>query len=819
VWESSDNGKKGLWLDRYICIHGHFYQPPRENPWLEAIELQDSAYPYHDWNARINAECYAPNSASRILDDQGRIANIVNNYARISYNFGPTLLAWMQDQAPEIYSLVIDADRLSAERFSGHGSALAQPYNHMIMPLANRRDKYTQVRWGIRDFERRFGRYPEGMWLPEAAVDLETLEILAEHGIEFTVLSPYQARRVRQKRRPWRDVTGGRIDPTTPYRLRLPSRRKIAIFFYDGPISRAVAFERLLDRGEYLAGRLMEAFSDERPWGQLAHIATDGETYGHHRPQGEMALSYALKYIEENGLAKLTNYAEFLEWNPPMHEVQIYENSSWSCAHGVERWRSNCGCNSGGRPEWNQDWREPLREAFDWLRDSVAPYYEEKGREYLKDPWAARDDYINVILDRRPENREDFFRRHTTRPLSGADEIAALKLLELQRHAMLMYTSCGWFFDELSGIETVQVIQYAGRVLQLAKELGGPDLEAPFLERLECARSNIPEHRNGRVIFEKFVRPAMVDLQKVGAHYAIASIFENGFQQGRIYSYSVDSLDSRLLKAGKAQFSLGKLKVTSEVTRESAVVMFGVAHLGDQTVAGGVRSYAGEDHYVETAERMIAVFRQGDFPELIRAVDREFGPGAYSLKLLFRDEQRKILRQILAVSLAEAEGSYRHIYESHAGLARLLASIGMPAPKSLEIAAEVTVNNDLRRAFEQEELDLGRIAALVEEAQIAKIPFDSATLEFSLRHTLERMAERFAADPEDATLLEKLEAAAGMARTLPFNVVLWRVQNIYYDLMLTVLPVYKAKADSDQGAREWVQQFRNLGERLGVRVD
>ncbi len=717
-------------------------------------------------------------------------------------------------------SLVIDADRLSTERFSGHGSALAQPYNHMIMPLANQRDKYTQVRWGIRDFERRYRPSPGGdVAAGNGGGSRDAGDPgRARHQVHGA-LAVSGAAGAAEAAVAGRDVTGGRIDPTMPYRLRLPSRRKITIFFYDGPISRAVAFERLLDKGEYLAGRLMGAFSDARPWPQLAHIATDGETYGHHHPLGDMALSYALKYIEENGLARLTNYGEFLEQHPPSHEVQIYENTAWSCAHGVERWRSSCGCNSGGRPEWKQDWRLPLREALDWLRDSVAPYYEAKGREYLNDPWAARDDYIKVILDRRPENRERFFAQHAAHPLSGADEIAALKLLELQRHAMLMYTSCGWFFDELSGIETVQVIQYAGRVLQLAKELGGPDLELPFLDRLECARSNIPEHRNGRVIFEKFVRPAMVDLEKVGAHYAIASIFENGLQQGRIYSYSVDCQDSRLLTAGKTQFSLGKLKVTSEVTQESAVVTFGVAHLGDQTVAGGVRSYVGETPYLETLERMTAVFRQGDFPELIRAVDREFGPGAYSLKLLFRDEQRKILRQILAASLAEAESAYRHIYESHVGLARLLASIGMPAPKSLEIAAEVTLNNDLRRAFEQEELDLGRIAALVEEAQIAKVPFDAATLEFSLRHTLERMAEQFAADPEDAVLLEKLEAAAGMTRALPFGVVLWRVQNIYYDLMLTVLPLFAAKAVSDRGARAWVQQFRSLGERLGVRVD
>jgi alpha-amylase/alpha-mannosidase (GH57 family) len=458
-------------MNRYICIHGHFYQPPRENPWLEEIELQDSAYPYHDWNERITSECYAPNTASRILDSDNRIIDIVNNYARMSFDIGPTLLSWIKLHHPDVYRAIIEADQLSQERFSGHGSAIAQAYNHIIMPLANSRDKRTQVLWGIRDFEYRFKRKPEGMWLPETAVNLETLDILAEYGIGFTILAPRQAQRVREiGNEEWRDVNGDGINSGMPYLCRLPSGKTINLFFYDGQVAQDIAFGGLLDDGKNFAERLTGVFSDrEEP--QLVHIATDGESYGHHHRYGDMALACALHYIESGNLADLTNYAEYLEKYPPTHEVEIRENSSWSCAHGVERWRRDCGCNTQANPGWNQGWRAPLREAMDWLRDNLIPIYEGEMASYVQDPWQARDDYIKVILNRSARNEvildgsvqsvEAFHSRHVIRELSEEEKVKVLKLLEMQRCAMLMYTSCGWFFDEISGIETVQVMRYA----------------------------------------------------------------------------------------------------------------------------------------------------------------------------------------------------------------------------------------------------------------------------------------------------------------------------------------------------------------------
>src|SRR5262249_26460382 len=364
---------------------------------------------------------------SRILDVDGDVDQIVNNYARISFNFGPTLLAWMSEKEPEAYRAILAADRESQTHYGGHGSAIAQAYNHTILPLSNDRDKYTQLFWGIRDFQFRFGRDPEGMWLPETAVDLETLEMLCRFGIRYTILSPYQARRTRRlKGRSWRDVNGGSVDPSMPYEVRLPSGKTITVFFYDAQVSQAIAFENLLRSGEDLASRLLSRFSEEgRSWPQLVHVATDGETYGHHHKRGDMALAYALNYIEANNLAQLTNYGEYLEKHPPMYEAEIWERSAWSCSHGLERWNSDCGCNSGSQPGWNQNWRSPLRQALDWLRDAIAPIYERKCRTLLRNPWQARNDYIDVVLNREPQKRDCFLRNHATHDLTESEKILA----------------------------------------------------------------------------------------------------------------------------------------------------------------------------------------------------------------------------------------------------------------------------------------------------------------------------------------------------------------------------------------------------------
>jgi alpha-amylase/alpha-mannosidase (GH57 family) len=792
--------------NRYLCIHGHFYQPPRENPWLEAIELQDSAAPYHDWNERVTAECYAPNSAARILDLEGRIAKIVNNYSSISFNFGPSLLSWMRDKAPETYQKILDADRVSAQRFSGHGSALAQCYNHMIMPLANARDKLTQVIWGIEDFRFRFGRDPEGMWLPETAVDLETLDRMAQHGIRFTILAPSQA-----KSSDGVDVTGQRIDPARAYRQQLPSGRSISLFFYDGPVSQAVAFEHLLKDGGRFAGRLLDALSDQREGPQLAHIATDGETYGHHHAFADMALAYALDHIERSGLAKLTNYGEFLERHPAEHDAEILENTAWSCVHGVNRWNTNCGCNSGGRGEWNQEWRAPLREALDWLRDEVAPCYEKMAGRFFKDPWAARNNYIHVILDRTPESRERFaaanFRRKS---MKAGERVTIWKLLEMQRHAMLMYTSCGWFFDELSGIETVQVIQYAGRVVQLAGELFGDDIERRFLEKLALAKSNIGEHADGAVIYQKFVKPASVDLEKLGAHYAMSSLFESYPDSTRIYAYSVDNKDYRLKRSGKMRLAFGKARFTSEITQDADMLMFGVLHFGDHNLHGGVALYRSEEEYRDLSKATREAFNRSDLAATIHCLDQGFAGHTYSLKNLFRDEQRKVLAEVLESTVEHSFNVAREIYEDEAQLLRFMSDCGIPVPRELKAAAEVALNGLLRQALAAPELDHTAIQGLLEEMRIAGIPLDQDGLEIVLRRNIEKGAARVFEDPRNLARLMKFRENLALARSLPFPLELWSVQNRCYEVLQTI---------HDKSHSRWREQLLELARVLSLRVE
>ena len=441
------------------------------------------------------------------------------------------------------------------------------------MPLANEKDKYTQTIWGIKDFQYRFGRKPEGIWLAETAVDDETLKVLVDCGVKFTILSPYQALRVKKlgaDDNSWNDVSWGNIDPGQAYRYYLKdgTDRYIDLFFYDGAISRAVAFENLLQDGEHFIRRLRDGVSNERNYNQLVHIGTDGESYGHHTKFGEMALAYILKKKAKEFGFKLTNYGEYLELNPPAMEADIKEKSSWSCCHGVGRWREDCGCSTGAKAGWNQRWRKPLREALDWLRDELAEIYETNAGKYLKEPWKTRNKYIEVILDRNSQTIKSLLNHEAIEKLSPQEITDVIKLLEMQRHAMLMYTSCGWFFADISGIETVQILKYAARALQIAEEFSERDLENPFIEILAEAKSNLKEFGSGKDIYIKHVKPSIVSTKQAVAHWAISSLFEEYNEDTEVYCYDIRCLDYRKAKKGITTLLTGRIEISSRITLE-----------------------------------------------------------------------------------------------------------------------------------------------------------------------------------------------------------------------------------------------------------
>jgi len=802
-------------IQRFVCIHGHFYQPPRENPWLETVETQDSAAPYHDWNERICAECYATNGAARIVNNKNLITRIVNNYARISFNIGPTLLSWLLENAPRTYRMVLDGERRSRKIFRGHSSAMAQVYNHIILPLASTRDRLTQIRWGIADYRHHYGIEPEGMWLAETAVDTESLELLAQEGIKFTLLAPHQCKRIRPLHdggAPWLDTLGATVDTTRPYLMRFASGKSIAIFFYDGPTSRAIAFEGLLNSGENFANRLKAGFRDNAE-PQLVHVATDGESYGHHHRHGEMALAYALRLLEEDKTVKLANYGSYLEMFPPQFECEIVEDTSWSCAHGIERWRSDCGCN-GGHPEWNQAWRRPLRNALDDLRDALVPLTESAGSLFFKDVWAARDGYIEAMLDHRPQAVERFFRKFQLRQLTVFERVKALELMEMQRHTQLMYTSCGWFFDDISGIETVQVIAYAARVLQLAGEVFGAqaaDLEPAFLAQLAEAKSNNPKAGNGADIYREQANSKQLGLEQVAAHYAISSIFSSYAEETDLFCFRVWRNSYEVFTSGRGRLALGRAKIVAAITGKQQSFSFAVLHFGDQNITAAVKVYNPEDDAQfeafskEAAEHVL----RADFPEVIRLLDRFYGHVDYSLTSLFTDEQRRIIQLILNSTLWDIENSLTSIYQDHASLLHYLSQAGLPKPPALSLAAGFAVNAGLRRSLEADPVDQAQLRSFLSLAKADQIPLETATLSYIADQRMKRIMVELQMSSGSLEMLDRALHLARALTELPFDLNLWQAQNIWYEILRT--SAYALTAQTKDVRPRWDKSFNELG--------
>jgi alpha-amylase/alpha-mannosidase (GH57 family) len=771
-----------------LVIHGHFYQPPRENPWTELIDREPGAEPFHDWNERICAECYRPNAYARISDSYGRVERIVNNYASLSFNFGPTLLSWLERSSPETYARVIAADRESVLARGGHGNAIAQGYNHAILPLCDERDRRTQVRWGLTDFRLRFGREAESLWLPETACDEATLDLLIEEGLRYVILSPFQASRVRalgSSEHGWRDVSNGDVDTTVPYRYFHTDGqgRSLAVFLYDGHIARGVAFEGLLASSRAFVGAFARA---ARHGAQLVSVATDGESYGHHFRYGDRGVAYALDTEAARQGFRVTNYGEFLDTHEPAFEVEIMkgEGTAWSCAHGLGRWTRDCGCNAGAHEGWNQRWRAPLRAAFDFLRDDLAPKFEEACGALLRDPWEARDAYVELLADR-AASREEFLQRRAARTLTRDEQVRALTLLEAERAAMTMYTSCGWFFNDIAGIETVQTLRYAGRVVELMDDLGLAPPVARFLEVLSEARSNILERGTGADIFLRAVEQSRVTPRRVAAHLAISNLVERESCAAEFesagYAYSTHDVQKR--RHGRITLETMRLSLEERATARQHDYALAAMHFGEVDYYCALRPYEGRERFDEAAARLWSQFRTASLPALLRVALGEFGPDEFGLEALLPQGQGRLSRVVFGRLVARLLDEYERVYEDNRRVIERLVEIGFEPPRELRAAAELITGRRLETELRSQRLGEGDYARAFEIAREParlgqRIDRTHATRVFE--KTLVEAARRVVEHPS-ADAVRSAHELIALGRELGLEANLERAQEVIYE--------------------------------------
>jgi alpha-amylase/alpha-mannosidase (GH57 family) len=826
----------------YVTVHGHFYQPPRENPYLDSIERQPSAHPLHDWNERIYYECYRPNAFARILNECGEVIGIVNNYEYLSFNIGPTLMSWLERYDPQVYQRIIEADRKSCDRLNGHGNAIAQVYNHIIMPLANERDKYTQIRWGKADFRFRFGRDPEGMWLAETAVDYETIEVLIDENISFIILAPSQAERCRpfasedDPEPEWHEVGGSQIDPTRPYRCFIEDGRYIDIFFYDGPISRDMGFNDVLKTGEHFVGRIGQAIKGDRRPSQLISVATDGETFGHHKGGTEKCLAYVFTQKFADRGWTVTNFAHYLSLSPPTWEVVLKPVTAWSCSHGVDRWQDNCGCGGGG--EWHQKWRRPLRDTLNWLRDRLIDIYEETGRQFFSDPWLARDEYIQVISDRSPERVEQFLATHQCRSLTPEEQIDALRLLEMQRHALLMFTSCGWFFEEISRPEGVQILRYAARALELAAEVSGVYWQEEFIFRLAQAPSNVDLFGEGAEVYRQLVAPAQIEFKQVAAHYAISSLFTNYLPQERVYCYAAEQLDYQKQQMGVYTLAVGQVRLTSEITRENRHFVFAVFHLGGWDFHCCIQPFSGRLAYTQLKQQLFDTLKQASVAQTILVMNQLFGDCYFNLQHLFAEERHRIIQQLTDTTKKHLDQLYTQVYRENYSILAAFQREDLPVPQELQVAAEVAIAHRclqtisaLERAVDDpQEMDnyLAELAAIATEANHLRCQLNVPEAKKTLEQLILRLLRQLLYNGDPATVeadVQRLETAIDVGNELHLGLFLDRAQEIYHHyLHQHIVPdcfSEQLQNGSTNGCRWDLRQIKpllKLGRKLAIDV-
>jgi hypothetical protein len=782
---------------RHLVIHGHFYQPPRENPFSGGIAEQPSAAPFPNWNARIARECYAPNAQARILSPAGLISRIVNNYQHISFNVGPTLMSWLLSESPGTARLMVEADRAGALEHGGHGPAMAQVFNHVIMPLACHRDKVTQIVWGREHFRRVFGRLPEGMWLAETAADIESLALMSKAGIAFTVLAQGQIDATRPlsagRQGPW-EMLPDAADPRRPYRVfwgRGPGDF-IDVFVYDGPVSRSIAFESLLRDGKIFLDRVGEAFGQGYPdgWPRLVNLATDGESYGHHFQFGEMALAWLVDRVQAGGPdpIALTNYGEFLARFPPRLEARLVENSSWSCPHGIERWRSDCGCHAGGQDGWNQKWRTPLRDGLNWLRDSLAHIFERTLRGLLADPWGARDDYIGVLAsDYDPSERAGFLSRHRARSLSAEEELTVWEQMEAQLMALYMFTSCGWFFDDLTGLEPVQNLRYAHRAICLSRGRGDQDLAEGLLSFLRQARPNDPGYGSGEDVWNSLVIPFRLTDSLSAAHWAAARLMGVGesldqfrYQRFREGEVGLLDLDRARVMAGQVEIAdprLGTARrfclASSPAGGEDLTIMVLEAREGDPP---------------PSAEAILA--RIKDDPDLLARPGELLGPGpeAFGLDDLWPSVRQSILSELVGDFFrdlrAYTEKSFNVFSNMLVRYSRSRDSLDWLSRFVFRVVTEGRVQSFVERMRAGLPIDLEKLGRLVNDEDTAGA--------FRNEHVLNQAAQDYLAgllDParpagaRDTAISEALDFV-GFLRQNGLAADFWEAQNLWQALAM-----------------------------------
>jgi alpha-amylase/alpha-mannosidase (GH57 family) len=800
-----------------VVIHGHFYQPPRENPWTGVIPRQESAHPAHDWNEKITIECYRRNGTSRVISRRNLTADIVNNYAYINFNFGPTLLSWIEAHAPDVYRRILEADRTSRALQDGHGNGIAQVYNHVIMPLASFRDKHTQVVWGLTDFEWRFGRKSESIWLGETAVNLETARVLIDHGIRYVILSPFQALRVRPLDRsgPWTDARGGRIDPRRSYRFFLKDSRRhrvegrsIDVFFYDGGLANDVSFNHLLRSAPELADRIVRAGEGLPPGQGLVNLATDGEVYGHHELYADMCLSYLIREEGPRRGLEFTNYGRYLDHHPPEWEVDLDfgehdEGTAWSCAHGVGRWERDCGCGAGDPPEWNQKWRTPLRRGFDAVRDRLVEVYLEQVSPLLADAWIARDDYVTVLLDPTEERRAAFLDRHARRPLGGEERQKVWRLLESQRHAMLMYTSCGWFFSDICRMEPVQNMAYAARAIELASPWAAPDLEERLLEHLGEAWSNRPEMGTGADIYRRFVRPQCVDARAVAGDLALGAAVLGEEPPESLLRFTV--LCRRFERTQEAGPGTPSHRLTLDLVDRATEESHRFEVYCYHRSLADIRCYV-----LESDGAGAGVSAVPTEPEL----SARPGVSRFDLRDMVAEDREHILRRAFESMLERQEDSLGELYRESRDLMVTFHGAGVPVSPVLRALAQHVVDGlvtdlagDLEEAYDEmlertpppppeafrTPAPLAEIDRHVEFSRVADLEIDLGPLGQVFGRVVRRMLDDLLRSP-DAGSAERAAAVLTRARSYDF-VLDWRPLE---DLAFAVLRKHRSALLDDR---------------------